>query len=84
LYNLDCSTSREASDVSTDGGGVVTLTIDTAGSYVLGIKYDPGTVVGTTVPGACGILPTNHYDFATKVNGTTVETDPDGLNLSPK
>jgi hypothetical protein len=46
---------------------------------IVGIKYNPGTVVRTTV-GA--IPPAVHYNFVTSLNGGTVQTD--GLDLRPK
>jgi hypothetical protein len=48
---------------------------------IVGIKYNPGSVVGTNV-GA--IRPVVHYNFVTSLNGVTGETDPNGLDLQPK
>jgi hypothetical protein len=82
LYNADCSNSSLGT--FTISGGVITITVTgaTAGAdFIVGVKYNPGTVVGTTVGQP---RPTVHYDFATQVNGVLVDADPDGLNLAPK
>src|SRR5262245_5661816 len=82
LYNADCSNSSLSS--FTTSGGVITITVMNAtpgATYIVGVKYAPGTVVGTTVGAS---PPTVHYDFSTLVNGALVEADPDGLNLTPK
>jgi len=81
LYNADCSKSAATTNPSLDGGGVVSFNMTASGDFILGIKYDPGTVVGTTVGSP---KPVVRYDFVTDVNGTQVETDPNGLTLRPK
>jgi hypothetical protein len=82
LYNADCSNSSLGT--FTTSGGVTTITVTgatTGALFIVGVKYDPGTVVGTTVGTP---RPTVHYDFATLLNGVQVDEDPDGLNLVPK
>ena len=81
LYNADCSKSAATTNPSLDGGGVVSFNMTASGDFILGIKYDPGTVVGTTVGSP---KPVVRYDFVTDVNGGQVETDPNGLTLRPK
>jgi hypothetical protein len=85
LYNAsDCSTSNLRATIVTNSGQPVTINVSgaTAGQdLIVGIKYNPSSVNGTTV-GA--IRPVVHYDFVTSLNGTGVQTDPDGLNLQPK
>ena len=49
--------------------------------FILGIKYDTGAVVGTSVSSP---FPTVHYSWSTLVNGVLKETDPDGLDLKAK
>jgi hypothetical protein len=70
LYNANCSASSLGT--FTTNGGVITITVTgaTPGAvFVVGVKYTPGTVVGTTV----GLSPpTVHYDFSTEVNGVLV------------
>jgi hypothetical protein len=85
LYNAsDCSTSSLRAQVGTGSGEAVTINVSgaTAGQdLIVGIKYNPGSVTGTTV-GA--IRPVVRYNFTTSLNGTTGQTDPDGLDLKPK
>jgi len=52
-----------------------------AGTYVVGIKYDPGTVVGKTKPDGNGQVVCT---FTTNVDGSPVLSSPDSLTLKPK
>jgi Cys-rich repeat protein len=85
LYNAsDCSTSNLRATIVTNSGQPVTINVSgaTAGQdLIVGIKYNPSSVNGTTV-GA--IRPVVHYNFVTSLNSNTVQTDPDGLDLRPK
>src|SRR5262245_22291400 len=82
LYNADCSNSSLGTFTTSGGVTTITVTGATPGAvFVVGVKYNPGTVVGTTVGAS---PPTVHYDFSTEVNGVLVAADPDGLNLAPK
>ena len=84
LYNADCSNASLITNLSLDGGGIVSFTIGDSivgQDLILGIKYEPGTVVGTSVGNP---PPTVHYDFSTEVNNVIVESDPDGLTLRKK
>ena len=51
------------------------------GTYVVGIKYDPSTVVGKTKPGGNGQVV---YTFTTFVDGSPVLSSPDSLTLKQK
>jgi hypothetical protein len=51
------------------------------GTYVVGIKYDPSTVVGKTKPNGNGQVV---YTFTTFANGSPVLSSPDSLTLKPK
>src|SRR5262249_45995725 len=82
LYNADCSHSSLGT--FTTNGGVTTITVKgatTGAVFVVGVKYDPGTVVGTNVGNS---RPTVHYGFSTSLNNVPVSSDPDGLDLAPK
>jgi hypothetical protein len=83
LYNADCSVSSLGAVNVSNGQVTITISGASAGQqFIIGAKYDPGTVTGTTVnPNS---PPTVHYNFATEVNNVTVAVDPDGLNLRPK
>ena len=55
------------------GAYTVTVTGLTAGSYIIGIKYDSGTIKGFTAPTPGTTV---HYDFATGgVPGSTQGID---------
>ena len=51
------------------------------GTYVVGIKYDPSTVVGKDKPGGNGQVV---YTFTTFIDGSPVLSSPDSLTLKPK
>jgi hypothetical protein len=86
VYNgADCSTSTLRPQVTTSADGqTVTIAVTGAAAgqdLIVGIKYNPGSVVGTNVS---AIRPVVHYNFVTSLNGVTGETDPNGLDLQPK
>jgi hypothetical protein len=85
LYNAsDCSASNLRATIGTGSGEAVTINVAgaTAGQdLIVGIKYNPSSVTGTTVG---TVRPVVHYNFVTALNNNTVQTDPDGLNLQPK
>ena len=86
LYNAsDCTTSNLRPTIDTGSGGEA-VTINLSGvpagqDLIVGIKYNPGSVVGT---GVTASRPVVHYNFVTSLNGVTGQTDPDGLDLRPK
>jgi hypothetical protein len=66
----------------TNGNVQIIVSGATAGqTFIVGVKYNPGTVVGQTVGTP---RPTIHYNFATLINGGLFEVDPDGVDLKPK
>ena len=73
LYNADCV--KLANNATGTFAGL------TAGTYVVGIKYDPSTVIGQTKPGGNGEVV---YTFTTNVDGTPVLSSPDSLTLKPR
>jgi hypothetical protein len=52
-----------------------------AGTYVVGIKYDPGTIVGQNKPGGNGQI---LYTFTTYVDNAAVLSSPDSVTLKQK
>jgi hypothetical protein len=71
--NVFDSTCTSVGPTITQNGNTTTVmfTAATAGTYIIGIKYDPHTVVGATAPSA-----TVHYNFATTgVVGSTSTID---------
>ncbi len=81
LYNADCSTSRLGKVTIANGQVQIAITGATVGKdYVVGIKYDPGTVVGASVPSPTTV----HYDFKTKIGVNVVDQDMNGLDLKKK
>jgi hypothetical protein len=83
LYNAaDCSAASVRTTITASGTVHIVVSGATFGqTFIVGVKYDPGSVVGTTVGTS---RPTVHYDFSTKVDNVLVEVDPDGLDLKPK
>ncbi len=86
LFNgTDCSTATVTTHVTiTLGGGNVQLAVSGATpgqTFILSVKYNPGSVVGTSTS---VFIPPVHYNWATLVDGVLTETDPDGLDLAPK
>jgi hypothetical protein len=64
--------------VQSNATGSFTVTNSTQTTYIVGIKYDPGTVVGKTKPGGNGQVT---YTFSTYIDGNLVVTSPDSLVL---
>jgi len=63
------------SDTITQNGNTTTVSFNapTAGTYIIGVKYDSKSVVGATAPNPTTV----HYDYAT----TGVPGSTSGLNL---
>ncbi|MFY9588148.1 MAG: hypothetical protein WAT66_11895, partial [Actinomycetota bacterium] len=94
LYSRsDCTKTRKATVSTTwssSGSGTVTTTFSISGAlpneqFIIGIKYDPSTVIGTTVGSS---RPTVHYFFKTYSGsvapGNVIITSPDSVTLQPK
>jgi hypothetical protein len=79
LWTSSCtkvnSASITQSGYPTDGDVTVTFNASSAGTYIIGIKYDSGSVKGVAPPTGTGIA---HYTFS--VGGTGLQ----GLDLKPK
>ena len=75
LWSLNCTKVRS------NATGTFTVTNNSATTYIIGIKYNPGTVVGKTKPGGNGQVT---YTFTTSIDGVVVPTSPDSLVLKPK
>jgi hypothetical protein len=79
LWTSSCtkvnSASITQSGYPTDGDVTVTFNASSAGTYIIGIKYDSGSVKGVAPPTGTGIA---HYTFS--VSGTGIQ----GLDLKPK
>jgi hypothetical protein len=62
----------------TQSGNVTTITFNASapGTYIIGVKYDPGSIKGVTAPSP---TTTVHYDFSMGLPGST-----SGLNLVKK
>ena len=48
VYTRDCGWDKTGTQIA--GGAGASFTIATPGSYIIGIKYDPKSIVGTPVP----------------------------------
>jgi hypothetical protein len=75
VFNSNCNSVSETITQNTTTGAVtVQFNAPTAGTYIIGIKYDSKSVVGATAPSP---NTTVHYDFAT----TGVPGSTSGLDL---
>jgi hypothetical protein len=70
--------SSNCTKVQSNKFGSFTVNNSTETTYIIGIKYDPTTVVGKPVPGNVT------YTFTTYIDGNIVSTSPDSLVLKPK
>jgi hypothetical protein len=59
------------------------VTLDDGFLYVVGVKYETDSPVGTNIPKNAADKDAN-YSFLTVVDGTDTETAPGGVDLSPK
>ena len=75
IYRLDCV--RVQGVTVTSSNGTVTVSNVPAGSYILSVKYDPGTLVGFTPPTA-----STTYQFA--VNANSVPSGSAGVLVKKK
>jgi len=64
LYRLDCVRLQGVTVTSSNGN--VTISNVPAGSYILSIKYDPGTLIGFTPP-----TQSTTYQFAVQANSVS-------------
>jgi hypothetical protein len=84
VFNNDCSNYTGAT--ASNGNGQATINFNQAGiagqTFVISVKYTKAPLEGVTQPPD---LLANHrdvqYNWETKVNGTVVDSDPDGLLL---
>jgi hypothetical protein len=84
LYSASCGSAGVTSTTTLITTGTVHIAVSGAtpgATYIIGIKYDPGSVTGQSVSDP---PPTIHYDWKTYVNGGLVAFDPDGVDLKPK
>jgi hypothetical protein len=65
VYTGNCASYQTGTQIN--GGTGASFTIATPGSYIIGIKYDPKSLVGKPVP----VPATVTYSFATSLGGTT-------------
>jgi hypothetical protein len=75
LWTSTCQKVNSASITQSNGDVTVSFTASSAGTYIIGIKYDSSSVKGVAPPTSSGIA---HYTFS--VNGTGTQ----GLDLKPK
>jgi hypothetical protein len=76
VFNSNC-VSQHPNITQNGNTTTVTFNAPTAGTYIISIKYDPGSVSGKPVPSPGDTV---HYDFMT----TGVPGSTSGLNLVPK
>jgi hypothetical protein len=81
LFNADCSNSWLGT--ISDGGGQAKIKVSHATTgqvFIVQVKYDTDTVSNVPVPDPTTV----HYNYVTKINGTAVAQEPNGLDLKKK
>jgi hypothetical protein len=77
VFTSSCTAVKPAPTISTSNGvTTVTFTASTAGTYIIGVKYDAGSVKGFAAPNPTTV----HYDFEI----TSIPGSKQGLNLVKK
>jgi hypothetical protein len=81
-YNANCGT---LSNKITGTNGALSVTFATAGTYFIGIKYSPTSVVGTGPAAVKFTPPFNYqYTFSTSTGGTTLPGSTNTVALNHK
>jgi uncharacterized repeat protein (TIGR01451 family) len=86
LYDASC-TKLGITGTQNATTGTVTYTVNgaTAGAtYVVGIKYDPGSLVGQPVSKSGGKYPTNTYSYSTSIDGGDIASSHDSIDVTPR
>jgi hypothetical protein len=83
LYNVSCIKVTVPTTIDATTGNVTyNVTGATVGAtYVIGIKYDPGTIVGQSVSTP---FPTNTYSYSAKINGNLLGGSQQSIMVQPK
>ena len=87
LYDASCNKLNITGSQAGNGTVTYNVTGATAGALlIVGIKYDPGTLVGQAVSksGTPPVFPTNTYNFSTAINGSTIATSLDSIQVVPR
>jgi uncharacterized repeat protein (TIGR01451 family) len=87
LYDANCNKFDGTGTQGADGTVTYNVTGATTGAiYVVGIKYDPGTLVGQSVTksGTPPKYPTNTYSYSTSVNGSDISSSHDSIDVIPR
>jgi hypothetical protein len=72
VFNLSCNAQTETITQAADGTVTVTFNAPVAGTYIISLKYDSGSVKGANAPSPTTV----HYDFASpEVPGSTQGID---------
>jgi hypothetical protein len=77
LYDSTCTKVQSVTTSFSTNGTATISPVPTSGTYYIGIKYDPDTLVGFQPTGT----PTVTYTFKTFVNGVEVPTSWASINL---
>jgi hypothetical protein len=84
IYTADCKRYQNATVSTTNGVTTLNVSGATAGQiFIVSVKYNPGTVVGTTV-GNGPTFPEVVYTYKTEINDVFVATSADSLTLKKK
>jgi uncharacterized repeat protein (TIGR01451 family) len=87
LYDANCNKFDGTGTQAANGTVTYNVTGATTGAiYVVGIKYDPGTLVGQSVTksGTPPKYPTNTYSYSTSVNGSDISSSHDSIDVIPR
>ena len=82
LFNAACEPVDATVSIPSAGQARILVTGATVGQvFIVSVKYDKQALEGEEPPTDPS---TAHYNFVTNVDGTQVDADPDGLDLTPK
>ncbi|MEW5675624.1 T9SS type A sorting domain-containing protein [Flavobacterium enshiense] len=80
LYNASCSNVASGIQVSLGLGRVCINNAVPGAQYILSVKYDSKSVVGSTFTGTAPIC---QYSFESRINGVTVANSSTSINMVP-
>ena len=80
LFNANCSKVASGAQISLGLGSVCITNATPGAQYVLAVKYNSKSIVGSTFTGSA---PVCQYTFESKINGTTIAGSSTSINLVP-
>jgi uncharacterized repeat protein (TIGR01451 family) len=85
LYDASCNKLSVTGSQAANGTVTYSVAGVTSGAtYIIGIKYDPGTLAGQAVAKSGGQFPSNTYSFSTSINGGDLASSHDNIGVIPR